>query len=155
MPADSERVSLPHTWRPMGTRFAITIGMIGVFVVCVGGYFGLPARDRGQIFGFWDLVLFGLLGAVFLLIWWALFRCRLTASESGLTVVNGLRTREFEWAQVVSITMPQGAPWATLDIADGTSVAVVGIQASDGGRARAAVREVRALLDLPKSPSAS
>ena len=42
--------------------------------------------------------------------------------------------------------MPQGAPFPTLDLADGTSRPALGIQASDGDRARQAVRELRLLL---------
>ena len=47
---------------------------------------------------------------------------------------------------MVAIYLPPGAPWATLDLADGTTCPVMGIQGSDGDRARAAVRQVRALL---------
>jgi len=46
----------------------------------------------------------------------------------------------------VAIHLPPGAPWAVLDLADGTTCPVMAIQGSDGGRAKAAVREVRALL---------
>jgi hypothetical protein len=45
--------------------------------------------------------------------------------------------------------MPPGAPWVTLDLADGTAVPAMGIQASDGGRARLALRELRALIERP------
>jgi hypothetical protein len=38
----------------------------------------------------------------------------------------------------------------TLDLADGTTVPAMGIQASDGGRARAALRDLRALIDRPR-----
>jgi hypothetical protein len=47
---------------------------------------------------------------------------------------------------VLAIHLPPGAPWAVLDLADGTSAPAMGIQGSDGGRARLAVRQVRALL---------
>ena len=43
--------------------------------------------------------------------------------------------------------MPPGAPWATLDLADGTTVPVMGIQGSDGQRARRAVRDLRTLVE--------
>jgi hypothetical protein len=42
--------------------------------------------------------------------------------------------------------MPPGAPFPTLDLADGTSRLALGIQSSDGDRARQAVRELRALV---------
>jgi hypothetical protein len=43
--------------------------------------------------------------------------------------------------------MPPGAPWPTADIADGSTVSMLGIQGSDGLRARTALAEIRALLD--------
>ncbi|HVX55566.1 PH domain-containing protein, partial [Nocardioides sp.] len=59
------------------------------------------------------------------------------------------KRREFAWEQVVAARMPPGAPWVTLDLADGTAVPAMGIQASDGGRARLALRELRALIERP------
>jgi hypothetical protein len=64
-------------------------------------------------------------------------------------VVNGYRRRQFAWEEVLAIHLPPGAPWVTLDLADGTAVPAMGIQASDGGRAKAAVRELRALIAEP------
>ena len=61
-------------------------------------------------------------------------------------VVNGYRKRELDWAEVVAVNMPPGAPWAVLDLADGTSTPAMGIQGSDGARARTAVRELRSVL---------
>ena len=43
--------------------------------------------------------------------------------------------------------LPPGAPWVTLDLADGTTVAAMGIQGSDGDRAKRAVRELRAIAE--------
>ncbi len=77
----------------------------------------------------------------------ALARSRVVAREDGLLVVNGYRRRSFTWPEVVAVRIPPGAPWASLDLSDGTSVAVMGIQGSDGARASAAVRELRGYLD--------
>jgi len=62
-------------------------------------------------------------------------------------VVNGYRRREYEWAEIVAVHLPPGAPWMTLDLSDGTTASALGIQGSDGARARTAVRQLRALLD--------
>jgi hypothetical protein len=48
---------------------------------------------------------------------------------------------------VVGVNLRRGAPWAGLDLSDGTSASMVGIQGSDGERAVRAVRELRALVD--------
>ncbi len=75
-----------------------------------------------------------------------LARSRVTASVDGLELVNGYRKRRLEWAQVVRVSMPAGAPWPTMDLDDGTTISVMGIHGSDGARARTAVTELKALL---------
>ena len=55
-------------------------------------------------------------------------------------MVNGYRSRRFEWNEVVAVTLRPGSPWAVLDLADGTTVPAMGIQGSDGARATAQVR---------------
>jgi hypothetical protein len=86
----------------------------------------------------------GMLAAIY-----ALIRSRVVAQARGLTVVNGYRRHEFEWAEVIAVRLPPGAPWVTLDLADGNTCSAMGIQGSDGPRAKAAVRELRALVDDP------
>jgi hypothetical protein len=69
------------------------------------------------------------------------------AEPDRLVIVNGYRRREFAWAQVVAVHLPPGAPWVTVDLADGSTVAAMGIQGSDGSRAKQAVRQLRATVD--------
>ena len=69
-----------------------------------------------------------------------------------LVVVNGFRTRQLDWEEVIAIHLPDGAPWATLDLADGTTISAMAFQGSDGRRARDGVRQVRALIDRAGSP---
>ena len=73
-------------------------------------------------------------------------RSRVVAEAQRLVVVNGYRRHVYEWPEVITVSLPRGAPWAVLDLADGTSQAVMGIQGSDGDRAIRAVRELRGLL---------
>jgi hypothetical protein len=51
------------------------------------------------------------------------------------------------------VNMPRGAPFAVLDLADGTSRSALGVQASDGDRARVAVVQLRMLLARTASDS--
>ena len=74
---------------------------------------------------------------------------RVDAEIDRLIVVNGYRRHEFEWAEIVGVHLPPGAPWVTLDLADGNTASAMGIQGSDGERARTAVRALRALVDDP------
>jgi hypothetical protein len=74
-------------------------------------------------------------------------RSRVTAAPDGLTVVNGYRRRDLDWAQVLGVSLRRGAPWAGLDLSDGTTISVLAIQGSDGARAVTAVRALRALIE--------
>jgi hypothetical protein len=88
------------------------------------------------------LLLAGLAGALA----WGLMRCQVTASSSGLDVVNGYRHHTYAWPQVLAVHLPRGAPFAVLDLADGTSCQALAIQSADGDRATLAVRQLRLLL---------
>lgn len=144
MPADSD-LALPRRWRPLGTRLAGWF--FGGLFLLVSVVMWMSLGEARKHIAQRDVNL--LLGcAVALLICLhALMRCRVDASERGVTVVNGYRRRDLEWAEVVAITMPPGAPWAVLDLADGRTASAMGIQASDGDRARAHVRDLRALIE--------
>lgn len=148
MPAASEpgTVPLPRTFRPFGVRMAAYVFGALLLLVVVVIWFAFPAevRDQFTMFQRGTVVFFGLAGAV---AGHALARSRLVARDAGLSVVNGYRSRTFEWNEVLAISLRPGSPWATLDLSDGTTVSAMGIQGSDGSRAVAHVRQLRALLD--------
>lgn len=150
MPADSERdggqVTLPHTWRPFGVRMALIVFGAGLVAVCAVSWFAFDPeiRARFTVFQRSTLVFLGLLAGS---VGYALGRSRAVAEAERLVVVNGYRRRELAWAEIVAVHLPPGAPWATLDLADGTTASVMAIQGSDGERARVAVRELRTLID--------
>ena len=143
--ATPDRVALPHTWRPFGARIVGTVLglMLLALVVAVWIAWGADVRSRFTLFQRSTLIAMGLLGFA---VWFALMRSRVTADEHGVTVVNGYRRRVFEWSQVVAINLRRGAPWAGMDLSDGTSISMLGIQGSDGDRAVRAVRELRRLV---------
>ena len=136
---------LPHTWRPFGVRMAGYVfgGLLLVFCIAFWILIGPTDRAKFTTFQMITLVAMGLLAFS---VWWALVRPRVTASAEGLTVVNGYKRRDLEWAQVIGVNLRRGAPWASLDLSDGETVAVMAIQGSDGPRAARAVRELRALI---------
>ena len=148
MPAASESSlpSLPHTWRPLGVRIAVLGFGLMLVVVCAAAWFGFDdsVRERFNILQRITLVV---MGAGLATCGWALARARVRADESALVVVNGFRTRRFAWEQVLAVHLPEGAPWATLDLADGTTISAMAFQGSDGRVARDGVRQLRALID--------
>ncbi len=137
---------LPRTWRPLGPRIAALIFGI-VLVAAFGGLwitFPQETKDAVSPLQRATVIVFIGLGLVLLN---GLARSRITADEAGLTVVNGYRKRQLEWAQVVSVQLPPGAPWPSLDLDDGTTISAMGIHGSDGARARTALTELKALLN--------
>ena len=146
MPAASEPLPLPHTWRPLGVRLAALIFGFGLLAICAMAWVGLDAEIRDVFTAPQRLTLLGL-GLMIVAALHALSRSRVTAEADRVVVVNGYRRRVFDRHAVVSVSMGRGAPWATLDLDDGSTVPAMGIQGSDGDRARDAVRELRAVLD--------
>ena len=71
------------------------------------------------------------------------------ADEDGLFVRNIVLTRRYEWSQIVGVSYsePLGDSWANLSLSDGTTAAVMAIQAADGPRAADAANRLRILVD--------
>lgn len=150
MPAGSEAPAgapaLPRTWRPVGPRIAAVVFSL----VLVGAFLGLwfsfdeETKQAVSVLQRCTVGFFVLVGVALM---YAMARSRITADERGLTIVNGYRRRDYEWAEVVAVRMPPGAPWPTLDLTDGNTVSAMGVHGSDGASARRAVAEIKALLD--------
>ena len=144
--SDPLDVVLPHTFRPFGVRIAIyTLGALLVLMTLVM-WFAFPPRIRAQFNPLEVITIIGL-GLMFYAAGYALARSRVVAREDGLTVVNGYKTRRFEWNEVLAVSLRNGSPWAMIDLSDGTTVPAMGIQGSDGPRATRQVRQVRALVN--------
>ncbi len=148
MTSEAASVPLPHTWRPLGPRIAggVAAGVLVVMALFLWFTFDEETRDAITPFQRGTVIAFG---AAMLAVLFALVRSRVVAEPERLTVVNGYRRRDFEWAEVLAVRLPPGAPWVTLDLADGNTVPAMGIQSSDGARAKVAVRELRTLVDHP------
>jgi Bacterial PH domain len=147
MPVASEPTPpLPVRFRPRGVRVAAVAFGIVLVVSVVAVWLALPAEAQE---GFTIAQKFTVVGMVLgaFVVGHALARCRVDATEEGLTVVNGYQTHRLTWPQVVAVTLRPGSPWAVLDLADGTTRSAMGIQGSDGERARRQTRQLRALID--------
>lgn len=136
--------ALPRTYRPMGPRIVAVLLLVGLGVVCTMAWYSFDA-DVQALFTTFEKLTMAFIALLILACVHALTRSRVTARETGLVVVNGYRRRELAWAQIVAIRLPRGAPWVRLDLSDGSEISAMGIQGSDGDRARVAVRELRRL----------
>jgi hypothetical protein len=132
---------LPITWRPRRGRIVAygfaTLVVLGsvVMAALIAEPFQLPDRI--------GLVLFGCLVAFVLHL---LGRVRVEADETGLTIVNAIRTHRYSWPEVLDVTLLVGEPWPKLDFSDGRSIGAMGIQGSEKARARRATAELAALI---------
>lgn len=126
-------------------RVAVTIAATVVLAFVVIAVLLGNTSSEGVTFGIGDqvaMVVMGLLVASGVLL---LGRPRVVADVHGLQVRNIVGTRQVPWEIVREVAFRDGSPWALLELADDDQVAVLGVQASDGPRAVAAVRGLRAL----------
>ena len=139
--------ALPVTWRPHRTRTII----YAVAAVLAGSMTAIAATlpsDGGEPWPLPDRIAFACIGFAGALVLMILARPKAVADAEGLKVVNMLRTRKLVWAQIVTVNLRSGDPWVLLDLDDGTTLSVMGIQPADGlNAARAAVAELRVLVD--------
>jgi hypothetical protein len=93
-----------------------------------------------------DQVGFAVVGL--LLVWFCWRQASVAAipSQDGLVVRNLMVTTRLEWAQIVSVRFGGGRPWVQLDLDDGDTLAVMGIQRADGERAIAEARRLATLV---------
>lgn len=114
--------ALPVTFRPARTRAVlVTVGLVVFAVLTAVGVrlTRLNVAERGS---------FVVTGLLFLGVLLLLSRPKVVAHATGVTVVNLTTTRRLAWAQVLQVNLRPGDPWVYLDLADGTSLAVMGIQ---------------------------
>lgn len=147
LPANAPRepVQLPHTWRPLGVRLAGVFFGAVLVVVALFAWIGFSQETRDSFTWPQRLTLLAM-GAFAFWCFWMMGRCRITATEDEVVVVNGTRVHRYPWSQVVDVHLPPGQPWLRLELTDGSTPAAVGVQSSDGLRAVRAADELRALV---------
>ena len=141
-----DRADAPATYRPLGARVVAVVAGASLTAIMLVLWVALPDDVRAT---------FTWLQTSTLLLFWAatlavlngIARTRVRSDSAGISVLNGYRWHHLAWPQVLSITLPRGAPWAIIDTADGSVVAVMALQAADGDRARHAVADLRKRID--------
>nr|WP_154698095.1 PH domain-containing protein [Lentzea guizhouensis] len=125
--------------------WACAIGLVAVFTV-VGLLLG--NTPTGVIFRTSDQVAMILLG--FLLAGGVLLltRPKVNADATGISVRNVVTSHRFEWTDVLSISFPDGAAWARLELPEDEYISIMAVQAVDR---EYAVKSVRALRELHKA----
>ncbi|WP_209324823.1 PH domain-containing protein [Brevibacterium renqingii] len=142
-PAESDL----RIFRPRQVRI---IGIVGAIAVTLG----FAILSVALLIVDWepwtvlDMVWMNLLGILFGAALLRIADIQARPTETGLVVKNMVRTRRFEWGQILGVSFsPEGDdPWPLLDLTDGTTCAVMAIQHADGPRAHADVARLRMLI---------
>ncbi len=131
-----------RTFRPLWGRVAAWV----VGAIAVGGSLFVGLTARGPVGSHpasrASFVAFAVVAALLL---WRVAGVHATPSARGLVVRNVIYTRHLAWPEVVAVRFSANDAWVKLDLADGSTLAVMGIQRSDGERGMA---EARRLLGL-------
>ncbi len=135
------------TSRPvMLTRVCWAVALL-VMVVFTGVAVLLGGGPEGEAqFKLPDQIAMVVLGALLAGGVLSLTRARVTAAASGVRVRNVVGERLFPWPVIRAVRLDDGASWASLDLQDDDTVALLGIQTNDGERAVDAVLGLRRLL---------
>ncbi|WP_404961153.1 PH domain-containing protein [Streptomyces sp. 147326] len=141
--AQPEPPALPVTFRPTRTRVVLLGVGLAMFATITSIAVMLERLQPGERISFVFVAV--LLSSVLVL----LSRPKVVADETGVTVVNLTTTRRLEWAQILRVNLRPGDPWVFLDLSDGTSLPVLGIQ--PGVAKQQAIGDARALRALAES----
>lgn len=140
-------MSKPLVVRPR--RLVVVCRLLAVLVVVVFGVLA-PLLPRGQsqtaTYARSDQIAFFVLGLLIALVPLLFARVRVQADERGVWVRNGLGEKFLPWAVVVGVHLPDGAPWAQLELQDDETVGLLAVQANDGAHAVDAVVGLRRAL---------
>ena len=92
-----------------------------------------------------QIAMFGL-GVLLALAVLAFTRARVVADVREIRVRNVLGDKVLPWQVVKSVRLDDGSPWASLELQDDETVALLAVQANDGEQAVQAVLDLRRLL---------
>ncbi len=138
--------ALPVTFRPGRTRAVLVSAGVAIFVAITTIALLLENLSPGERLSF--VFTGALLTSVLLL----LSRPKVVADRSGVTVVNIASKRRLDWAEILRVNLRPGDPWVFLDLSDGTSLPVLGIQ--PGIAKERAIADARTLRALTEARSA-
>lgn len=141
---DGTNDALLASFRPvLARRVCLTFAVV-VTVLTPVLAIALPTSGPNA-FGAPDRLGLALVGLAIVWFLWRQASVRADPDDAGLTVRNLVFSRRLAWAEIVSVRFGSGRPWVQLDLSDGDTIAVMGIQQADGERA---VEESRRLATL-------
>ncbi|WP_222710391.1 PH domain-containing protein [Quadrisphaera setariae] len=138
--SDAARLHAP--FRPVrGRAMSRALGVAAVVL-----FTGLAAFVVEQTV--WDRLGFFVVGLAVMAFCEMQARVVAVPDERGLFVRNLVRRQRVEWAEVVGVSFGGGRPWVQLDLSDGDTLAVMGVQRADGERGAAEADRLATLVAL-------
>lgn len=116
----------------------IIIAFIVVGLLLKGSDTGVAFKTGDQV----AMIVLGFLIAAGVMLWAMPLA---TADADGIEVRNVLTRRRFRWSEVLSVSFPDGASFARLELPEDEYYTVMAVQAVDRWRAVEAVRTLRKL----------
>lgn len=132
-------------FRPRRGR-GVALGVVWTSLVLFAALAVLMPSQGGSRWGVPDRLMLFSIGAALALVAWRYASIAALPSREGLVVRNLVLTRRLEWPEVVGIQFGGGAPWVTLDLDDGDTLAVMAIQKADGEHATREASRLAALV---------
>ncbi len=129
-------------------RLVLYCRLLAVLVVVAFGALALllpQGASESASFGTADQVAFFLLGLLLAVAPLGFSRVRVRADERGIWIRN-VGERFLPWEVVVGVHLPEGAPWALLELYDDETVGLLALQSNDGEHAVEGVLALRRLL---------
>jgi hypothetical protein len=146
----SERLELRPQRLLLVCRLAASV-LLAVFAVVA--YFLPRGQAGGQQFGLADQIAFFGIGVLLSAVVFQFTRVRVIADPTGVRVRNYVGEKFVPWQVVAGVRMDDGSPWASLDLQDDDTIALLAVQSNDGARAVDAVLALRRLLADSRGPS--
>ena len=126
-------------YRPnLGRKIPLALAVIVLILTIIGA----AVQSGGTFFSYVWLVTMPAVSAIVILVLILVSRPRLELNEEGLLIVNIFQRYTLGWNEVIAVRFAKDAPWASLDLADGTKLNIMAIQNSDGPRAREVALEL-------------
>lgn len=142
----------PFVVRPR--RLVVVCRLAGAVLLLVFGVVALllpRGSSGGQDFAVGDQIAFFLIGALLSGAVLQFARVRVVADLRGVRVRSYVGEKFVPWQVVAAVRLDDGSPWASLDLQDDDTIALLAVQANDGARAVDAVIELRRLLTASRS----
>jgi hypothetical protein len=129
-------------------------GVVLLAVFAAVAYLLPRGSAGGEQFGVADQIAFFLIGVLLSGVVLQFTRVRVVADEHGVRVRNYVGEKFVPWQVVAGVRLDDSSPWASLDLQDDDTIALLAVQANDGARAVDAIVALRSLLaDSRRQPA--